>query len=109
MVTSSSISHFLGNIFSVQKIRHEDMQTKFRSTEQQFRQNRLDQDRLNEELTSSRRSFDQQLSILNNKSQDSLKKITTELDRTLQRLNEYERFIHVNNPSFFSIRITLFI
>ncbi|CAF5155006.1 unnamed protein product, partial [Rotaria magnacalcarata] len=77
------------------KIRFEDNQSKSRSSEQQIRQIRLSNEKLNQELTTSRQLYEQQLLILNTKSQDSLKKITTELDRTFQRLNDYERFIHV--------------
>ncbi|CAF2044454.1 unnamed protein product [Rotaria magnacalcarata] len=76
------------------KIRFEDNQSKSRSSEQQIRQIRLSNEKLNQELTTSRQLYEQQLLILNTKSQDSLKKITTELDRTFQRLNDYERFIH---------------
>ena len=84
------------------------MQTKFRSNEQQLRQSRLDNDRLNDEISSSRRAADQQILALNNRSQDSLKKITGELERTLQRLNDYERFINVKESSLFT-RMIIFV
>ncbi|CAF0899230.1 unnamed protein product [Rotaria sp. Silwood1] len=76
------------------KIRFEDMQTKFRLNDQQLRQIRLNNEQLNQELLTSRQLSEQQLLTLNTKNQDSLKKITSELERTLQRLNEYERFIN---------------
>ncbi|CAF4509921.1 unnamed protein product, partial [Rotaria sp. Silwood2] len=76
------------------KIRFEDIQTKFRLSDQQLRQIRLNNEQLNQELLTSRQLSEQQLLALNTKSQDSLKKITFELDRTLQRLNEYEKFIN---------------
>ncbi|CAF1098835.1 unnamed protein product [Rotaria sordida] len=76
------------------KIRFEDIQTKFRLNDQQLRQIRLNNEQLNQELLTSRQQSEQQLLTLNTKSQDSLKKITLELDRTLQCLNEYERFIN---------------
>ncbi len=85
------------NSFFEQKIRFEDVQTKLRSNDQQLRQLRLNNEKLNEELLTSRRLSDQQLLTLNNKSQDSLKNITLELDRTLRRLNDYERFINVKD------------
>ena len=84
------------------------MQTKFRSNEHQLRQSRLDNDRLNDEISSSRRAADQQILALNNRSQDSLKKITGELERTLQRLNDYERFINVKESSLFT-RMIIFV
>ncbi|CAF3638737.1 unnamed protein product, partial [Rotaria sp. Silwood2] len=62
--------------------------------DQQLRQIRLNNEQLNQELLTSRQLSEQQLLALNTKSQDSLKKITFELDRTLQRLNEYEKFIN---------------
>ncbi|CAF2263431.1 unnamed protein product [Rotaria magnacalcarata] len=74
------------------KIRLEDIQTKHRSTEQQLRQCRLNQEQLNQELLASHRLSEQQLLSLNTKNQDSLSKITFELNRTQRRLNEYERF-----------------
>ncbi|UJR28714.1 hypothetical protein I4U23_009943 [Adineta vaga] len=76
------------------KTRFDDLQTKYRLNEQQLRQTRLYNEQINEELITSRRLSEQQLFTLNTKSQESLKKITLELDRTLQRLNQYETFIH---------------
>jgi hypothetical protein len=73
------------------------MQIKHRLSDQQIRQYRLNHDQLNQELLTSRRLSEQQLLTLNNKSQDSLNKITIELDRTQRRLNEYERFTNVKN------------
>ncbi|CAF0935825.1 unnamed protein product [Adineta ricciae] len=75
------------------KTRSDDLQTKYRLIDQQLRQVRLHNEQLNEELSTSRRISEQQLLTLNTKSQDSLKKITSELDQTLQRSNEYEKFI----------------
>ena len=79
-----------------QKTRFDDIQSNFRYNDQQLRQVRLNNEQLNQELLTTRRQAEQQLLTLNNKSQDSLKKITLELDRKLQRLNEYERFINVH-------------
>ncbi|CAF1450168.1 unnamed protein product [Adineta ricciae] len=75
------------------KTRSDDLQTKYRLIDQQLRQTRLHNEQLNEDLSTSRRMSEQQLLTLNTKSQDSLKKITSELDQTLQRSNEYEKFI----------------
>ena len=70
------------------------MQSKTRSSDSQLRQYRSNQDQLNQELMTSRRISEQQLTSLNTKTQDALNKITIELDRTQRRLNEYERFTH---------------
>jgi hypothetical protein len=75
-----------------------------RSNDQELRQIRLNNEQLNQDLVTSHSLSEQQLLILNSKSQDSLKKITSELDRALQRLNEYERFINVNHFQLFSIK-----
>lgn len=70
---------------------------------------RLNQEQLNQELSTSRRLSDQQLLTINTKNQDSLNKMTLELDRIRRRLNEYERFTNVIKtdiliiPFFFTI------
>ncbi|CAF0902786.1 unnamed protein product [Adineta steineri] len=83
----------LGDEHQKLKIRFDDIQSKFRLNDQQLRQIRLQNEQLNQELATCRRLSEQQLLTLNTKSQESLKKLTSELDRTIQRSNEYEKFI----------------
>lgn len=54
---------------------------------------------MNQELASARRLSEQQILLNNTKTQETLTKLTLELDRTRRRLSDYERFIHVRRKS----------
>ncbi|CAF1063887.1 unnamed protein product [Adineta ricciae] len=74
------------------KSKYDDLHTKHRLNEQQLRQYRLNHEHLNQELLTSRRLSEQQMITLDNKNQETLNKLSVELDRTRRSLNEHERF-----------------
>lgn len=90
-----SIFLFVEKLF-LQKIRFDEIQLKLKTNEQQIRQLRHDNDQLNKEVVSTRRSVEDQLLSSNAKHQEMFSKMRIDFDRAESRSNECEKFVKVN-------------